>query len=200
MSEKINNLGIYKITCVKNNKIYIGKSIDIHRRIKDHKWKLRSGTHINKKLQSDFNKYGEEAFIFEVEKYLDTELEMLYYESYYAEKYEVFSKGYNITKLNKSASVKKIIDNLDHYVELFTKLTDKIPNDGYCERIFRINERAEEYFKLDRYDIGVLASIIKSQINLREGLNFSMDIGRTMIHFIQIDYNKWLKSLEELDI
>ena len=187
MSRKRDKEGIYKITCIKNNRIYIGRSINIDERLKKHKYSLRSGKHINKKLQADFNEYGEEAFIFEVERYTGKPLDTLYYESYYAEKYDAFNSGYNKGRLSKSDSIKRIIDNLDYYVNKFTEVTDKIPNDVYCTRTLKIDERAEEFFGLDKYDIGVMVSIINSYVGLRYGLSLAMDIGRTEIYFTQLE-------------
>ena len=56
--------GIYCIENMINNKKYIGQSIDIYRRWKDHKRKLNSGKHHNIYLQNAWNKYGEENFSF----------------------------------------------------------------------------------------------------------------------------------------
>ena len=58
--------GIYKITNLKNNKIYIGQSVDIGKRISNHKYKLKKNIHQNIYLQSSFNKYGIDNFSFEI--------------------------------------------------------------------------------------------------------------------------------------
>lgn len=56
--------GIYKIINVVNNKFYVGSAVDFKRRKRIHWWKLRRGDHVNKHLQSAWNKYGEKAFTF----------------------------------------------------------------------------------------------------------------------------------------
>lgn len=56
--------GIYFIKNVINNKIYIGRSINVSKRIYKHKTSLRSQKHHNKHLQNSFNKYGEHNFKF----------------------------------------------------------------------------------------------------------------------------------------
>ena len=51
--------GIYKIrSIVKPNRIYIGSSVNIHKRFVNHKWFLNGGNHPNKKLQNHCNRYG----------------------------------------------------------------------------------------------------------------------------------------------
>lgn len=61
--------GIYKILCLGNGKIYIGSSSCIEKRRKTHIAKLRLRKHINRFLQSAFNKYGESSFVFSILEY-----------------------------------------------------------------------------------------------------------------------------------
>ena len=56
--------GVYKILNCKNNKFYIGSSVDIERRFESHRKELIAGTHNNKHLQNAWNKYGESCFRF----------------------------------------------------------------------------------------------------------------------------------------
>lgn len=65
------NSGIYKITSIINNKIYIGSSKNIEKRFNVHKKQLNNNTHINPHLQSSWNKYGEENFVFDILEYCD---------------------------------------------------------------------------------------------------------------------------------
>lgn len=57
---------VYKITNVKNKKVYIGKDIHGNKRIQFHKNALKGGYHPNKHLQNAWTKYGESCFIFEI--------------------------------------------------------------------------------------------------------------------------------------
>lgn len=59
-------IGVYKITNLINNKIYIGSSTSIKNRFVQHKRLLRINNHFNKHFQSAWNKYGEENFRFEI--------------------------------------------------------------------------------------------------------------------------------------
>lgn len=56
--------GIYCIINLINNKKYVGSSINIHKRWKDHLYALKIGTHRNEHLQHAWNKYNEESFKF----------------------------------------------------------------------------------------------------------------------------------------
>ena len=57
-------VGIYHITNLKSGKVYIGQSIDIYKRFRDHKAALNGGYHQNRYLQNAWNKNGETNFIF----------------------------------------------------------------------------------------------------------------------------------------
>ena len=74
--------GIYKIYCKSEDKSYIGKSINIEERWKQHLYELKKGNHINNKLQKVFNKYGKDNFEFSILKEIDDYYEITYYESY----------------------------------------------------------------------------------------------------------------------
>ena len=63
---KKGNAGVYIIQNKVNNKVYIGASRDTYNRLCMHKWRLRVNAHHNPYLQSAFNKYKEESFIFDV--------------------------------------------------------------------------------------------------------------------------------------
>jgi group I intron endonuclease len=58
--------GIYRIINIKNTKCYIGKSTKIQKRRTGHFGDLKRNDHHNGHLQTAWNKYGEESFIFEV--------------------------------------------------------------------------------------------------------------------------------------
>ena len=67
----LTNKGIYKITCTANGKFYIGSSVNLKRRRYWHFHKLATNNHNNKYLQSTYNKYGINTFIFEILEYVD---------------------------------------------------------------------------------------------------------------------------------
>jgi group I intron endonuclease len=58
--------GIYKITCLINDKKIIGQTVDFRARKRSHSLALRKGIHGNLLLQRAYNKYGEDNFEFSV--------------------------------------------------------------------------------------------------------------------------------------
>jgi group I intron endonuclease len=58
--------GIYKIENIINLKCYLGSSVDIKRRWRQHLGNLRCDKHTNRHLQSSWNQYGEGNFTFSV--------------------------------------------------------------------------------------------------------------------------------------
>lgn len=66
--------GIYSITCLANNKLYIGKSTSIKRRWKAHRNQLNQKKHCNSHLQNAWNLYGKEYFIFEIVEHCEKSL------------------------------------------------------------------------------------------------------------------------------
>lgn len=63
-------IGIYKITNTLTGRCYIGSSITIKDRLKNHYRELTANRHKNSKFQRAWNKYGKEVFKFEVLEYL----------------------------------------------------------------------------------------------------------------------------------
>ncbi len=77
VNKKQNNpYGIYKITHKETGKIYIGETIDLDRRIKEHKKRLENQSHGNHLLQEAFDNGGQdfdEIFEFEILEEWDIE-------------------------------------------------------------------------------------------------------------------------------
>jgi len=109
MSDQI---GIYKITNISNDKIYIGKSLLIKYRWKKHLWFLKKGIHVNKHLQSAFVKHGENSFIFDIIEYCNIE-EVNDREKYWVSLLDSCNplKGYNKTKGGDGLVATKEIKN-----------------------------------------------------------------------------------------
>lgn len=63
------NTGIYQIKNKISGKVYIGSTNNFEKRKKTHFKELMEGRHINKGLQTDFTKLGENAFMFSIIEY-----------------------------------------------------------------------------------------------------------------------------------
>lgn len=92
-------IGIYKITNLINNKVYIGSSIAINQRWSKHRQHLKENKHHNDHLQKAWNLYGQEQFQFEIIE--NTALDHIVLEqreTYWMEFYNSFNEevGYNI--------------------------------------------------------------------------------------------------------
>lgn len=85
--------GIYAIENLDNDKIYIGQSVDIRKRFREHKHHLKQNNHDNIYLQRAWNKYGSAKFTFKILEVCN-ENELNGKEIYYISKYR--SKSYNL--------------------------------------------------------------------------------------------------------
>lgn len=67
-------IGIYKITNKENGKVYIGKSVSIENRWKQHIKELDENKHHTVRLQYDYNKFGITKFVFSVLEICDEDV------------------------------------------------------------------------------------------------------------------------------
>lgn len=131
----------YKITNIKNNKIYIGiTEKETSERIKQHFSKLRNNCHNNYKLQKDWNDYGEDSFIWETIETLkfDSPEDGYYHEFELIQNNNSVILGYNILQggdLNPmyTDSVKK---------KMTVTKQSQVPN------IYQLEEIEENVFKI----------------------------------------------------
>lgn len=116
-------IGIYKISNIKNEKVYIGQSRNIEQRIKDHKIRpFHSHTESNSPIHRAIKKHGLEHFIFEVieecpKEQLDTR--EIYWISFYNSTNR--DVGYNLQAGGSGSTVYKfsqeVIDQLSDDLE-----------------------------------------------------------------------------------
>lgn len=65
--------GIYSILNLKNGKRYIGSSVDLYNRLHEHWHNLKNNKSHNKHLQSAWDKYSEENFLFNILEFCEPE-------------------------------------------------------------------------------------------------------------------------------
>jgi group I intron endonuclease len=111
LKEKVDTvIGIYKITCLYTNKVYVGSSCNIHIRWKQHQQDLIAKKHINRYLQYSYDNYGD--FTYEILEVLTdiTRQELLVREQYYIDLHRSMHRkyGYNIVPAVKAKSNGKV--------------------------------------------------------------------------------------------
>ena len=93
-------IGIYKITNLITNKVYIGQSVDIERRWKQHIESSKNPINSSyyNQLYTDFRYYGINNFSFEVLETIDKKDKKLLneLELKYMKKFDTLKSGYNI--------------------------------------------------------------------------------------------------------
>lgn len=88
--------GIYSIINDLNGHQYIGSSIDIYRRFKEHKYYLHNGKHHSTYLQNAWDKYGENSFSFNILKVVERKENLIAIEQEFLSRLQ---PEYNIFKI-----------------------------------------------------------------------------------------------------
>ena len=83
-------IGVYRILNTLTGKSYIGQSVDIDKRFKEHLY------HKQSPIDSDIHTFGEEFFKFKILVICDID-ELDYWEEYYIEQFDSVNDGYNST-------------------------------------------------------------------------------------------------------
>jgi group I intron endonuclease len=104
INNNITDTGIYEIKCTITNKVYIGSSKHMTRRLREHVNELRKQKHCNSCLQGVWNKYGENSFICNCIENLDPNIsydELLLIEQTYLDKIQPWKRdiGFNLSKI-----------------------------------------------------------------------------------------------------
>jgi group I intron endonuclease len=130
--------GIYWIKNLINGKIYIGSTTCFKKRFRDHRKYLKEKKHKNKHLQSAWDKYGEENFVFEILEKLENDSGLIAREQFFIDS---LKPEYNICKIaGNSLGVKRTEETKNKYSgenHYFTKLNWE-----------KVNKIREEYTKI----------------------------------------------------
>jgi len=134
--------GVYKISNMINNKVYIGESFNIKRRWKEHIQELINNSHYSLELQKDYNTYGKDNFKFEVLEEVEYKYKqvirkclLIILEDKYIRQYNSIKEGYNnentlelILKGEKALFNNKSIDGRE--ILIIKKIIKNIENNG----------------------------------------------------------------------
>jgi len=129
-------IGIYKITNLINDAIYIGQSKNIEFRFKSYK-KLQCKT--QSKLYNSLNKFGIENHTFEIIKE-GLESEINYYERYYQEYYNVLDREYGLNLKYTGIGDKKVIHSEETRKKIGAKNKGKKISDEQRKKISEIHK------------------------------------------------------------
>lgn len=166
---------IYSILNKVNGKIYVGLTSQGEKRFSKHKSELKLNKHINSHLQSSWNKYGEDAFEFNVLEYCNKE-DLGANEEWWIDFFESTNpeKGYNLrgggqTNFDVSEETRKKLSEINkgenhwnygkhHSEETRKKISEgmkKVPNPMHDEDICKkvANTRAIKYNSTGYYRV-----------------------------------------------
>lgn len=87
--------GIYRILNTVSGKSYVGSTVRMRGRWTEHRHRLRKGNHHSRHLQSSWNKYGEDCFVFEPLLFMDAEQPLFVEEQRFIDSLDAFRDGYN---------------------------------------------------------------------------------------------------------
>ena len=140
MKKKI--CGVYKITNIKNGKIYIGSSQNINQRWNTHIRELNKNIHANIFLQKDWTLYGKDCFKFEIVEECEPN-KRWDLEQFYINKLMPFNRnnvGYNIAE----NSTKRNEPDIRIFKDTFC-----MPNPFYkCSKAEMQKIKNDEYYQL----------------------------------------------------
>lgn len=148
--------GVYMILNTKNEKVYIGQTRDLYKRIVRHISDLNLNKHANVYLQNSWNKRGLKSFSFFIVEYCDVSI-LNSRESYWMNYYSSYDReyGYNLMLPNKDAATfnhsKETRNEMSKIKRLYTdeEMISYLQEFYYMEgRIFTYKDSKNDKFKL----------------------------------------------------
>lgn len=103
--------GIYRITNTISKKIYIGSSVNVKRRLRDHRRDLENGRHRCAHLQRSWLKHGPEAFVFEMVEVVEDKEQLLPREQAWMDEQRKSTELYNTCPIAGSPLGMKLTDD-----------------------------------------------------------------------------------------
>ena len=162
-----NKCGIYCITNKVNNKKYIGKSVNIYQRIRQHINKLnKRSKDENQYFINSWFKYGRENFYYEILEYCEKDNSLLKErELFYIKKYNTINRefGYNL-RMDSSTN---IIINDETKSKLSIAQTKRFSNQSERDKISKSSKKVWENLEL-RKQVSIAVSKVKQKYKFHQ--------------------------------
>ena len=111
-------MGVFQIRNLVNEKVLVGATLNLPGIFNRYKLNLKTGTHPNRSLQSEWNEFGSEKFAFEILDELtpgddrDVREDLTFLEDLWLDKLEPYGeRGYNKRKQSREEKLSKIARN-----------------------------------------------------------------------------------------
>lgn len=206
-------IAIYKIINLINNKVYIGSSINLEIRLKNHKAKLRNNHHSNQYLQRSWDKYGENNFKFEIIEECKKE-EIINKEQYWIDYYKSYDEnnGYNLSptagnilnykmneeqknKISKALMGHKLSEETKQKISKTRKERKYKISKKHLELLKKLNSENNPNAKLKKEDVIKIRQLYKSDNYTYKELSDLYNVTCSCIK--HIIYNRTWKNLEK---
>ncbi len=188
--------GIYKFTNLKNNKIYIGSSINITSRKSNHISLLNNNIHHNRHLQNSWDKYGKENFEFEIIEYIDNIEELVIREQYWIDFYKScdIKNGYNLSPTAGSTYGYKFTEEQKQNIKDGLKNSEKVQE---YMLLRKINRKITNRKTLSEANTG--ENNPSSKLNNKDVLNiFNSLIDGVSIKELALKYNVCTRTIHKI--
>jgi hypothetical protein len=153
MIKNLEKTGIYTITNLKTNQVYVGStSVSFKERFRQHKSRLKNNSHRNQKLQNSFNKYGVQSFKFEPLEEVDHEL-VQHIEQYWI---NMLNPYYNLVKtvvLGGTKGYKKTKEQVINHSKSLGAKEFEIWKDGKFIETFLVKSFCTRKYNISASDI-----------------------------------------------
>jgi len=186
--DDVNKCGVYIIINTYNNKYYIGSTINLYARMKNHLKELHENNHHSIHLQRSWNKYGKNNFSFGVLEYVDNIDVLIEREQYWLDKLHAYNDeyGYNICKKAYSCLGVKHGERSQEVKDKISKANKgRIRNDvaGSNNNFAKLNEKIVTEIKLRIFN-GEFIPDIKNDYDIEQSSLYGIINGTLWKHVL----------------
>jgi group I intron endonuclease len=150
---------IYKLVCTVTNKVYVGSTVDLSRRLGNHRSALRNNRHHSVLLQRAFEKYGEDFFEIEILELLENTIErciLFQREQHYLDELKAYDNRFGFNLEPEAGSSRGRVATEETKQKMSKSFTGRKHSDTTKERISKshkgklMNKEHLEKFKQGR--------------------------------------------------